>query len=156
MSFANIGKIENKGWELSITGNKFLKVKKFSLSASFNMAQNANELLEMNKDVLATYNTKFEDVYNKRGNGGRMNKVEVGAPLCSIYGYQSKGVFQYSYEYLQNYNTKMKQQNPNWTSTDYENQINQWLAEGKSFPVATDANGPVSYTHLTLPTICSV
>lgn len=147
LSFANIGKIENKGWELSITGNKFLKVKKFSLSASFNMAQNANELLEMNKDVLATYNTKFEDVYNKRGNGGRMNKVEVGAPLCSIYGYQSKGVFQYSYEYLQNYNTKMKQQNPNWTSTDYENQINQWLAEGKSFPVATDANGHVIMTN---------
>lgn len=147
VSFANIGKIENKGWELSITGNKFLKVKKFSLSASFNMAQNANELLEMNKDVLAGYNTKFEDVYKARGNSARMNKVEVGAPLCSIYGYQSKGVFQYSYEYLQNYNTKMKQQNSNWTATDYENQINQWLAEGKTFPVATDANGCVIMTN---------
>ena len=147
VSFANIGKIENKGWELSINANKFLKIKKFTLSASFNMAQNANELLEMNKDVLAGYNTKYGDVYTKRGNAARMNKVEVGAPLCSIYGYQSKGVFQYSYDYLTNFNTKMKQQNPNWTSTDYENQINQWLAEGKTFPVATDANGHVIMTN---------
>ena len=147
LSFSNIGKMENKGWELSITGNKFLKIKKFSLSASFNMAQNNNELLEMNKDVLAGYNTKFEDKYTNRGNAARMNKVQVGAPLCSIYGYQSKGVYQYSYEYLQNYNTKMKQQNPNWTATDYENQINQWLAEGKTFPVATDANGHVIMTN---------
>ena len=147
LSFSNIGKMENKGWELSITGNKFLKIKKFSLSASFNMAQNNNELLEMNKDVLVEYNIKFEDVYTKRGNAARMNKVQVGAPLCSIYGYQSKGVYQYSYEYLQNYNTKMKQQNPNWTATDYENQINQWLAEGKTFPVATDANGHVIMTN---------
>lgn len=143
LDYANIGKMENKGWELSITGKKFIKIKKFSLSASFNMAQNNNELLEMNKDVLAGYNTKFEDVYTNRGNAARMNKVQVGAPLCSIYGYQSKGVYQYSYEYLQNFDTKMKQQNPNWTSTDYENQINQWLAEGKTFPVATDANGHV-------------
>ena len=30
LSFSNIGKMENKGWELSITGNKFLKIKKFS------------------------------------------------------------------------------------------------------------------------------
>ena len=147
LSFANIGKMENKGWELSITGNKFLKVRKFSLSAGFNMAQNRNELLEMNKDVLAGYNTKFEDVYTNRGIGSRMNKVQIGAPLCSIYGYQSKGVFQYSYEYLSNFNTKMKQQNPNWTTADYENQINQWLAEGKTFPVATDANGHVIMTN---------
>jgi hypothetical protein len=41
----------------------------------------------------------------------------------------------------------MKQQNPNWTATDYENQINQWLAEGKTFPVATDANGHVIMTN---------
>ncbi len=147
VSFANIGKIENKGWELSINANKFLKVKKFTLSASLNMAQNANELLEMNKDVLAGYNTKFEDVYTKRGNAARMNKVEIGAPLCSIYGYQSKGVFQYSYEYLTNYNTKMRQQNANWTSVDFENWINEQLAAGKTFPVATDANGHVIMTN---------
>jgi len=147
LSFGNIGKMENKGWELSISANKFLKINKFSLSANFNMAQNANELLEMDKDVLATYNTKFDDVYNKRGNSARMNKVEIGAPLCSIYGYQSKGVYQYSYEYLSNYNTKMKQQNSSWTSTDYENWINEQLASGKTFPVATDANGKVIMTN---------
>ncbi len=147
LSFGNIGKMENKGWELSVSANKFLKINKFSLSANFNMAQNANELLEMDKDVLATYNTKFDDVYNKRGNSARMNKVEIGAPLCSIYGYQSKGVYQYSYEYLSNYNTKMKQQNSSWTSTDYENWINEQLASGKTFPVATDANGKVIMTN---------
>ena len=147
LSYGNVGKMQNQGWELTISGNKFIKVGKFSLSASVNMAQNANKLLEMNKDVLAGLNTKYEDVYTTRGSGSLMKQVVVGDPLCSIYGYKSKGVYQYSYEYLQNYNTKMKQSSSSWTSSDYENQINAWLAEGKTFPVATDANGKVIMTN---------
>lgn len=147
LSFGNVGKMENKGWEIQVTANSLVKVGKFSVSGGFNISQNANKLLEMNKDVLASMNTKFEDVYMNRGAGSLMKQVVVGDPLCSIYGYKSLGVYQYSYEYLQNYNTKMKQQDGAWSSADYENQINQWLGEGKTFPVATDANGDVIMTN---------
>ena len=41
----------------------------------------------------------------------------------------------------------MRQQNANWTSVDFENWINEQLAAGKTFPVATDANGHVIMTN---------
>ncbi len=141
LSWANVGSMENKGWELSVTANKFVKAGKFSLSASFNIAQNTNKLTEMDPTVLASLNPTPS--YSDRGSGSIYSRVVVGDPLCSIYGYQSKGVYQYGYEYLSNYNTKMKQSNGSWNTSAYENWINQELASGKTFPVVTDANGKV-------------
>jgi len=155
LSYGNVGEMENKGWELSVNANKFLKIKKFSMSASFNIAQNNNKLVEMDQRVLDDLNSVPS--YSPRGASTILNRVVVGDPLCSIYGYQSKGVFQYTYDYLTNYNTRQLQlqeqakqrgETYNW---DYEAWINEQLAQGKTFPVATDENGKVIMTNTGVP-----
>ena len=155
LSYGNVGEMENKGWELSVTGNKFVKVGKFTVSANLNMAQNVNKLLEMDQRVLDNLNS--QPSYDNRGSKSILNRVVVGDPLCSIYGFESKGVFQYSYDYLQNYNTKQQQLQAQAAARgeaydwNYEAWINQQLAEGKTFPVATDENGKVIMTNTGVP-----
>lgn len=155
LAWGNVGEMENKGWELQFNANKFIKIKKFSVSANFNLAQNINKLLEMDQRVLDNMNT--EPSYDRRGSGSILSRVVVGDPLCSIYGYNSNGVFQYSYEYLENYNTKQLQLQAQAAARgeaydwNYEAWINQQLAEGKTFPVATDENGKVIMTNTGVP-----
>ena len=155
LSYGNVGEMENKGWELSISANKFIKIKKFSVSASFNLAQNINKLLAMDQRVLDNMNS--QPSYSRLGASSVLSRVVVGDPLCSIYGFQSKGVFQYSYDYLTNYNVKQLQlqsqaiargETYDW---NYEAWINQQLAEGKTFPVATDEKGRVIMTNTGVP-----
>ena len=149
LAYGNIGKMQNKGWELVIDGNKFIKRGKFSLSASFNIAQNTNKLLEMDQRVLDNLNSEYSAT--ARGSSSILNRVVVDQPLCSIYGYEFKGVYQYSYDYLSNYNIKQRQiaqQNgTSWTAKDYEDWINSELDAGHTFPVATDADGHVVMTN---------
>ena len=155
LSYGNVGEMENKGWELSVNANRFIKVKKFSVSASVNLAQNVNKLLEMDQRVLDNLNS--QPSWSNRGSKSILSRVVVGDPLCSIYGFQSLGVFQYTYDYLTNYNTKQLQlqqqakargESYDW---DYEGWINQQLAEGKTFPVATDEEGKVIMTNTGVP-----
>ena len=155
LSFGNVGEMENKGWELSVTANKFIKVKKFSVSASVNLAQNINKLLEMDQRVLDNLNS--QPSWSNRGAKSILSRVVVGDPLCSIYGFQSLGVFQYTYDYLTNYNTKQLQlqqqaaargETYDW---NYEAWINEQLAAGKTFPVATDEDGKVIMTNTGVP-----
>ena len=155
LSFGNVGEMENRGWELTVSANKFIKVKKFSVSASFNLAQNINKLLEMDQRVLDNLNS--QPSYSRRGASSVLSRVVVGDPLCSIYGFNSLGVFQYSYDYLTNYNTKQLQlqaqakargESYDW---NYEAWINQQLAEGKTFPIATDEDGKVIMTNTGVP-----
>lgn len=143
LPYGNVGTLKNKGWELTIRGNKFVRAGKFNMSASFNLGQDNNKLIYMDERVLADLNDIPQ--YNDRGKVYK--KVMVGQPMNSIYGYRYKGAIQYTYEYMQNYNTKMKQQNPAWTAASYENWINQQLAEGKTFPVVVDENGKVVMTN---------
>ena len=155
LSYGNVGEMENKGWELSITGNKFVKIGKFSVSANFNIAQNVNKLLEMDQRVLDNLNS--QPSWSNRGSKTILNRVVVGDPLCSIYGYQSKGVFQYTYDYLTNYNTRQLQLQQQAAARgekyewNYEAWINEQLAQGKTFPVATDENGNVIMTNTGVP-----
>ena len=155
LSYGNVGEMENKGWEMSISANKFIKIKKFSVSATFNLAQNVNKLLAMDQRVLDNMNS--QPSWSNRGAKSILSRVVVGDPLCSIYGYNCLGVFQYTYDYLQNYNTKQLQlqaqaaargETYDW---NYEAWINQQLAEGKTFPVATDEKGRVIMTNTGVP-----
>ncbi len=155
LSYGNVGEMENKGWELSVNANRFVKVGKFSVSASVNLAQNVNKLLEMDQRVLDNLNS--QPSWSNRGSKSILSRVVVGDPLCSIYGFQNLGVFQYTYDYLTNYNTKQLQlqaqakargESYNW---DYEGWINQQLADGKTFPVATDEEGKVIMTNTGVP-----
>ena len=150
LASGNIGKLENKGWELALIANKFLKINKFSMSASFNMAQNVNELLEMDQRVLDVINS--EPNGSNRGSSSILTRVVVGDPLCSIYGYVCKGVYNYNYEDLTNYNTQMKQRmGSEWTTAAFESYINDQLAAGKTYPVVVDENGKVVMNSAGLP-----
>ena len=133
LAYANVGAMTNEGWELNVNFNDFVKIGKFSADAYVNVSQNYNEITEMDERVLNSVNTEWSS-----NNGKFMNRAQVGNPLGSIYGYRYKGVYQYSYDYL----TDLQAEN-GWTAAQFEDEINNRLARGETFPVATDANGKV-------------
>ena len=135
LAWSNVGDMENKGWELNLEANKFLKIGKFSMSANFNISQNFNKITAMDESVLESINSEWDS--GKRGE--YLNRLQIGNPLGSIYGLRFKGVYQYTYEYLIN----MKERN-NWSGEDLRNYINnEFLASGKTAPIAIDNEGKV-------------
>ena len=135
LAWTNVGDMENKGWELNIEANKFVKIGKFSMSANFNISQNFNKILAMDESVLESINSDWDAA--KRGS--YLNRIQIGNPLGSIYGLRFKGVYQYTYEYLIN----MKERN-NWSGEDLRNYINnEFLPSGKTAPIAIDNEGKV-------------
>jgi hypothetical protein len=135
LSWANVGEMTNKGWELNVQANKFLKFGKFTVSANFNISQNFNEIVSMDESVLESINSEWDS--SKLGQ--YLNRIQIGNPLGSIYGFRYKGVYQYTYEYL----TNMKTSN-GWTGEQLRNYIdNEFLAQGKTAPVAIDKDGHV-------------
>jgi hypothetical protein len=69
-------------------------------------------------------------------------RVQLNNSLGSIYGFRYKGVYQYSYDYLENY----RKEN-NLTTDQYEAWINSFLASGKTAPVAVGKEGKVIMTN---------
>lgn len=138
LAYANIGTMTNKGWELNVNANRLVKRGKFTFGMGFNIAQNFNDIKEMDQRVLNSINTSWDPSSFR---GGYLNRIQVGNALGSIYGVRYKGVYQYSYEYLQN----MQKQN-NWDAATYENWINEQLAQGKTFPVVVGSDGKVVMT----------
>ena len=135
LAWANVGEMTNKGWELNVSLNKILKIGKFSLGANFNISQNFNEIVEMDESVLESINSEWDS----SSRGAYLNRIQKGNPLGSIYGLRYKGVYQYTYEYL----TNLKTSN-GWTGEQLRDYINnEFLASGKTAPIATDANGNV-------------
>lgn len=135
LSWANVGSMENKGWELNLDARKFIKIGKFSMSANFNIAQNFNKITEMDESVLNSINTEW----TADGLGTYFNRIQVGNAVGSIFGLRYKGVYQYSYDWLLNYQTQN-----GWTSAqliDYIN--NEFLPSGKTAPIALNSNGRV-------------
>ena len=143
LSYANVGKMNNEGWELNVSGKRLIKLGKFSMDASVNVAQNFNEIKEMDKRVLDAINTEWSATTrpSNKNNTGYTNRVQVGNAIGSIYGFRYKGVYQYSYEYLENY-----QKEHGLSASDYEAWINSQLAEGKTFPVVLGSDGKVLMT----------
>ena len=143
LSYANVGKMNNEGWELNISGKRLIKLGKFSMDASVNVAQNYNEIKEMDQRVLDAINTEWSATTrpSNKNTTGYTNRVQVGNAIGSIYGFRYKGVYQYSYEYLENY-----QKEHGLSSSEYEAWINSQLAEGKTFPVVLGSDGKVLMT----------
>jgi TonB-linked SusC/RagA family outer membrane protein len=135
LAWSNVGEMTNKGWELNVSANKFLKLGKFSMSANFNISQNFNEITDMDESVLESINSEWDS--SKRGQ--YLNRIQIGNPLGSIYGLRYKGVYQYSYEYLIN----MKKRE-GWDGEQLRDYINNtFLASGKTAPIAIDDQGHV-------------
>ena len=145
LAWKNIGSMENKGWEFNITAKKFIKAGKFSMDASFNVAQNFNKITEMDQTVLDGIN---ED-WSADSRGKYFKRIQVGNALGSIFGLRHKGVYQYSYDYLENLrrqghvmegNEKTMIRNNN-DLVDYLN--NRFLPAGKTAPIALNRDGKV-------------
>ncbi len=134
IAHANVGEMSNEGWELNLSAKRFVKIGKFSMDASFNIAQNFNEIVEMEDRVLSAINAEW----SASDRGKYLNRVQEGNPLGSIYGLRYKGVYQYSYDYLQDL-----QKDNNWDAATYEREINNLLAQGKTFPVVVGSDGKV-------------
>ena len=135
LAWKNIGSMENKGWELNIQGNRFIKAGKFSMSASFNVAQNFNKITEMDPTVLDGIN---ED-WTADSRGKYFKRIQVGNALGSIFGLRAHGVYQYTYDYL----TNLRRQN-NWSNSQLVDYINnEFLPSGKTAPVALNREGKV-------------
>lgn len=134
LAYQNVGRMTNDGWELNVNAKKFIKTKKFSLSAGFNISQNYNEIKEMDKRVLDNVNSSW----TATSRGSFQNRIQVGNPLGSIYGFRYKGVYQYSYDWLLN-----EQIEKGWSTDEFESAINGMLAEGKTMPVVVGADGKV-------------
>ena len=135
LAWSNVGDMENKGWELNVEANKFIRVGKFSMSANFNISQNFNKITAMDESVLESINSEW-----KAGErGSYLNRIQIGNPLGSIFGLKYKGVYQYTYEYLIN----MKERNK-WTGEQLRDYINkEFLPSGKTAPIAIDKDGKV-------------
>ena len=151
---ANVGRMTNQGWEMNFDAKKFIKIGKFSADFGFNVSQNSNLLKEMDESVLLSLNGTTWDP-SKAGNYPA--RVQLNNSLGSIYGFRYKGVYQYTYEYLQNY----RKEN-GLTTEQYRDWINNFLAgtlpdswyaargmEKKpvTAPVMRDADGNVVMTN---------
>ena len=139
LAYSNVGRMTNEGWEMNISAKKLLKWGKFSLDLGANIAQNSNLLKEMDESVLQSINGT---TWNAAARGTYPVRVQLNNSLGSIYGFRYKGVYQYTYDYLENY-----QKENNLTTAQYESWINEFLASGKTAPVAVGNDGKVIMTN---------
>ena len=122
--YRNSGKMRNTGWEFHVNSNRLITIgKKFSMDVNVNFGNNRNELLEMEENLLDNLNS----VYGF-SNDETLQRVQLHNPLGAIYGFRYKGVYQYNY-------TTFERMTPEERA--------QFLAEGKTAPVAMNANGDV-------------
>ena len=139
VSYSNVGRMTNDGWEMNFTAKKFVKIGKFWADFGLNIAQNSNLLKEMEPSVLQSINGTTWDASAR---GSYPIRVQLNNSLGSIYGFHYQGTYQYSYDYLQNY-----QKENGLSTTEYENWINEFLASGKTAPVAVGSDGKVIMTN---------
>ncbi len=136
LSYANVGSLENKGWELYVHTRPVLKFGKFSAVFRFNVAQNLNTITDMDASVLATMNND----YNYE-NMSYLSRVQIGHALGAIYGFRYKGVYAYDYDhngYFIGDESKNDWKKPDGTP-------NTAKETGLSAPIVRDAKGNVVY-----------
>lgn len=130
----NVGKMNNRGWEFNINGNRVVKKGKFSLDLYVNFANNRNVIKEMDAAVLENLNTEF----SKR-NRDALQRVQIDNPFGSIYGFRYKGVYQYNFKTAEDI-----------AKADKENGTNilqQNINAGMTYPIALNADGQVIYNE---------
>lgn len=126
LAYRNVGSMRNQGWELNINTNKLLMFgKKAWIDFNATLGNNKNEILEMDPQILETLNSTFA-----YGNREVLQRVQVHNPFGAIYGFRYKGVYQYQYDTFANLSDEEQQ---------------QFLASGKTAPVATTADGRIIY-----------
>ena len=91
LSNFNSGSLRDNGWELNINGNQLVKIGKFSMDFNLSMANNRNQILEMDETKMEELNDEFQ--YK---NEQYLSRVQLHSPVGSIYGFRYLGVYQYS------------------------------------------------------------
>ena len=109
----NAGILRNKGWELNFSTSRICKVGKFAMKLRANIAQNFNEVEDMNPLILESLNGP--DTYQP-GNLAYNQRVQVGNALGSIYGLRYKGVYKYDYDHS-------GETTPSWNSYGYAESV---------------------------------
>ena len=140
LSRANVGDMENKGWELYVTTRPILKFGKFSVVLRGNIAQNINTITSMDATVLAAANTDY--TYK---NADIMKRVQIGNALGGIYGFRYKGVYAYDYDHNGYFSNPEKNQYTNADGTPNTAAGSSDPNLRKSTPIVFDANGNVVY-----------
>ncbi|MBP3227268.1 MAG: SusC/RagA family TonB-linked outer membrane protein [Bacteroidaceae bacterium] len=137
LSAANVGQMENEGWELYINTKPIFKIGKFHANLRLNFAQNINTITQMDAAVLSANNKDFD---YSNGNEFVLQRVQIGNALGGIYGFRYKGVYAYDYDH----NGYFLNPSKNEYYDAYGN-VNTAAATGKSAPIAYDAQGNVIY-----------
>lgn len=136
---ANVGSLENTGWELFVHTKPIFKVGKFDVVLRANLAQNLNVITDMDASVLESMNGQYD--YR---NESYMSRVQVGHALGGIYGFRYKGVYAYDYDhsgYFQN-----KDRNKYVDANGQPNIAAHYAGTAKgTAPIARDAQGNVIY-----------
>lgn len=152
LDWANVGDMENKGWELYGNTREIFKIGKFSMKLRGNIAQNINTITKMDASVLASYNSDISYT-----NGEVLSRVQIGNALGGIYGFRFKGVYAYDYDHNGYF---LNDEKNNWTD-QYGNpntaagnlQADKWVSDkssarpelATSTPIVFDADGNVVY-----------
>ena len=123
--YKNCGKMKNEGWDFHISTNRMIQAGKFHMDMNVNFGNNRNTILEMDEFVLEGRNPDYDFE-----NGTVLQRVQVNNSFGSIYGFRSKGVYQYNYETFRDMTPEER---------------TQFLAAGKTAPIAKDAEGNVIY-----------
>lgn len=145
LSWANVGSMENEGWELYISTKDLFKIGEkhpFSMNLTFNFAQNINTVTSMDATVLASNNTDFGYT-----NESILKRVQIGNALGGIYGFRYKGVYAYDYDHSGYFLDDSKNQYfySDETVNDDGTRRNTAKNSGKTAPIAKDAEGNVIY-----------
>lgn len=86
--FANVGRMENKGYDLSLT-TRNITGKKFNWTTNFTFSKNKNKVLELDNDARIYWRNLYW--YSEFQTATRTG---VGLPVGMFYGYQMEGIFQ--------------------------------------------------------------
>ncbi len=135
LSYRNNGKMSNTGWEFQVNTNRLIKHNKLTVDFNVNFGNNRNEILSMDESILKVMNSNFgnENVHMKNGRiAGTLTRVQLHNPFGSIYGFRSKGIYQYEYETVE--------------AMGKDEQA-AFFASGKTAPVALDSEGHVIYNE---------
>ncbi len=128
LRFKNVGDMKNEGWEVQFMGERLLKKGKFSMDAYVNFANNRNVITKMDPLVLKTLNIDWSE-----GNRSVLQRVQLNNPFGSIYGFRSKGVYQYNYDTARD---MAREDQANGTNT-----LQESINAGATYPIAIGASG---------------
>lgn len=90
-AYINGGIMDNDGWEVNFYANRFIKSKSFSVDFKFNLSNYRNTLIDLDQQLLDTYNGNGFDYKN----GSYITHIQEGNSFGSIYGFRYKGVYKY-------------------------------------------------------------